>query len=96
MEVGLMGYGGGFVYEAEVLFQKLRIADPTAAYPLLGLALMSVFSRKPLEVEQLLLELELGPHSMDPVVRDWIQDIRKMGIEYARASAGESQKNSIR
>jgi hypothetical protein len=85
-QIGLMGYGAGLAYEAEDLFQKLRIADPTAAYPLLALAHMATLSKDILKAEQLLLELELGPHGVDPVVCDWIQDVRKLAIAYSNAA----------
>lgn len=92
MEIGLMGYGGGLPEEAELLFQKLRIADPTAAYPLLALAQIHIYNKDPLQAEQLLLELEFSHHANDPMVRGWIQDTRKLGIAFAKALADSSQQ----
>jgi hypothetical protein len=96
LEIGLMGFGGGFAYEAEVFFQKLRIVDPTAAYPLIALAQIYFFTGDPLQAEQLLLELVLGPHGSNPVVCEWVQDTRRMGIDCSRAHAAENQKIRIR
>lgn len=85
MEISLMGFGSGFKLEALHILHALRIADPKAAYPLLGLAQVHIFHYEMEAAERLLLDLEASPHMQDPWIAKMIQEIRIRGVEFAKA-----------
>ena len=58
MEISLMGLGGGLHLEAFQLLTLLRSVDPSAAYPLLGLAQFYMLNNEVEKAEEVLLDLE--------------------------------------
>ena len=86
LEIGLMGYSGGFELEALDYFNKLHLIDPDNPHISLFLAHLYFFNRDFEQGEQILLELEISPAGSDPWVSQMVHLFRQSGIQFSRIS----------
>ncbi len=87
LEVGLMGYSGGFESEAIAYFYKLRIMDPDSSHASLLLAQMHMFNQEFEQAEQILLEVEISSIGSDPWVSQMVHAVRQSGIQLSKTFA---------